>query len=254
MFFVLSKILMFLIQPLVWVIALIIWSMLAKRAKIKKRTRLAALIILLFFSNSFILDEVMRAWEVDTVAWEDVDADYDYGIVLGGMISYDATYDRINFVRSSDRLMQTLELYQKGKIRKIFISGGSGSLYKQKFKEGKTVKSYLVRMGIPEEDIMEESNSRNTYENAVETAKVLKKDGVPPKCLLITSAFHMRRALGCFENQGLDVQPFVADRYAGPRKFEFAHLFIPNIEAFNTWNLLIHEVTGYVVYGVVGYR
>ncbi len=253
MFFVLSKILMFLIQPVIWILAVFIYGLFTKNAKRKKRSFLAALIMLLFFSNSFILDEVMRSWEVDAVAWEKVDGVYDYGIVLGGMISYDKEYDRINFLRSSDRLMQTIELYNRGKIKKIFLSGGSGDLLDPDFKESLHIKKYLVRMGIPEEDILEESTSRNTHENAICSAEILLKNNNNPRCLLITSAFHMRRALGCFENEGLIVDPFVTDRYAGPRKFEFSHLILPDIEAMGVWTLLIHEITGYVVYDISGY-
>lgn len=207
----------------------------------------------MFFSNSFIVDEVMRAWEVDTVAWEQVDNDYDYGIVLGGLVSYDEEYDRINFLRSNDRLMQALELYNRGKISKIFISGGSGMIDLPDFKEGKILKEFLVRSGVKAEDIEEESISRNTHENAVETKKAIFLKGHNPKCLLITSAFHMRRALACFHNEGMYPDAFVTDRYSGPRKYSLDHLFLPSINAMVQWNMILKEMVGYVAYDFAGY-
>ena len=70
---------------------------------------------------------------------------------------------------------------------------------------------------------------------------------------MITSAFHMRRSLNCFDAVGMDVAPYSTDRYAGPRKFEFDHLFIPNTSSINDWNTLIHEIVGYITYKVIGY-
>jgi hypothetical protein len=49
------------------------------------------------------------------------------------------------------------------------------------------------------------------------------------------------------------VDPYSTDRYAGPRKFEFDHLFIPNISALNDWNNLIHEMIGFITYKISGY-
>ena len=67
MFFILSKILAFLIMPLVWVIALMVYAILSRNSKRKRRTFITALILLIFFSNTFILDNVMRLWEIPTV-------------------------------------------------------------------------------------------------------------------------------------------------------------------------------------------
>ncbi|MES2396024.1 MAG: ElyC/SanA/YdcF family protein, partial [Bacteroidota bacterium] len=71
--------------------------------------------------------------------------------------------------------------------------------------------------------------------------------------LLITSAFHMRRSLGCFNKAGISVEPYSTDRYAGPRKYEFNHLFIPEPSIIYSWDILIHEIAGYITYKVVGY-
>jgi len=49
-------------------------------------------------------------------------------IVLGGMSRVDERQERADFNFSGDRLFQTLELYHKGRVKKLFISGGSGSI------------------------------------------------------------------------------------------------------------------------------
>lgn len=253
MFFVLSKILKYLLAPLVWIAILIIVSFFIKNKIKRKKVRIAALILLVFFTNAFFQDEFMRLWEVEAVKTEQIDTVYDYGIVLAGMITYDAKYDRINFLRSADRVLQTISLYRQGIISNIFIVGGSGSLLDQKTKESIILRDYLIELGIPSDDIIIEYESRNTYENAVNAAKILKPCQNNHNYLLITSAFHMRRSAACFKKQGFEFDVFVADRYAGPRKFTPAHLLIPNSGALERWTLLIHEVSGFIIYKVVGY-
>lgn len=253
MFFILSKVLLFLISPIVWIIGLLLFSLFTKKRRWKKRAFVISLAMLLFFSNSFILDEFMRMWEINASRYETLNKTYDYGIILGGMITYDGDYERLGFQRSVDRIMQAIELYKLKKIKKIFICGGSGSIVNYEFKEGEILKNYLVTIGIPEEDILMESKSRNTRENAIYAAEVLQNQGEDASYLLITSAYHMRRSIGCFNKVGIYADPYATDRYSGQRKYIIDHLFVPNVEAIVTWNLLIHEVVGYVVYYAVGY-
>ncbi|MBI5217916.1 MAG: YdcF family protein [Bacteroidia bacterium] len=258
MFFILSKILDFLISPVIWIIFFLLFSILTKNPKRKKIALITSFSMLLFFSNSFIIDEFMRAWEIKAVKKEEIKEPYDYGIILGGMISFDSEYDRVNFVRSVDRLMQTLELYKLNKIKKILITSGSGSLKEPGMKEAEILKKYLVNIGAPDEDILTESVSRNTHENAVFTAKLLTGKNKKPACLparylLITSASHMRRSLGCFRKAGIIADPYVTDRYAGHRKFYPDHLLLPNVQALEAWNVFLHELAGCAVYKICGY-
>jgi uncharacterized SAM-binding protein YcdF (DUF218 family) len=253
MFFILSKILHYLLTPLLWIVIVIIVSFLIKNKVQQKKLRIISLIMLLFFTNPFIEDEFMRIWEIDAIKIENINKTYDYGIVLTGMISWDAKYERINFRRSTDRLMQTLDLYKMGIIDKIFIVGGSGLLFDQKNKESVILQDYLIRIGIPEDDILIESESRNTYENAREAAVILKPKESNESYLLITSAFHMRRSAACFKKQGFEFDIFVADRYAGSRKFSLDHIIVPKAETLSRWNVLLREICGFIVYKIMGY-
>jgi len=194
----------------------------------------------------------MRMWEVPATKYQDMKT-YDAGIVLGGMLEYDDEYDRIQFYRAADRLLQAIELYKKGKIRKIIFTGGSGSLIYKDKKEAPLAKRYLLTIGIPEQDIIIESESKNTRENAVNTKHLVDSLSIKGKLLLITSGFHMRRAIACFEKAGIHVDSYSTDRYSGKRKFLFDHLFIPNSQSLEVWDLLIHEITGYIVYYFSGY-
>lgn len=252
MFFILSKILDFLISPLIWALGLLLFSLFSKIPKRKKIALIASLSILLFFSNEFILDEFMRLWEVKTTSRESIKEPYDYGIVMGGMITFDSKFDRVNFIRSVDRIMQAVELYKSGKIKKILITSGTGSLKEPDMKEALILKNFLIKIGFPPQDIISESASRNTFENAKYTIRLIGKDP-KKKYLMITSASHMRRSLGCFRKAGLIADPYVADRYAGPRKFYFDYLFLPKTQILDGWNILFHEWVGYIMYKFNGY-
>lgn len=228
-------------------------SLFTKNARRKKRCFIAALLVLAFFTNDFIVDEFMRAYETKAIPDSEIKGTYDVGIVLGGMMVYDKTLKRDQFDRASDRIFQALRLYKEGKIKKILIDGGSGSILEADVLEGPLMKTYLVKIGIPDSVLMVEPHSRNTHENATMAKPLL--DSVAPhgRYMLITSASHMPRAIRCFEKVGIHTDPYSTDRYAGPRKFIFDHIFIPDKFALMGWDVLLHEWIGMVTYKISGY-
>ena len=213
-----------------------------------------AICLFYFFSNSFILDEFSRMWEVPATHYKDLKT-YDAGIVLGGKLSYDSDFDRIQFQRGADRLLQAVELYKTGTIKKIFFTGGSGSIEFAQMKEGMFVRRYLLTLGIPDRDIWIENESKNTRENALYSLEFLERHEFQGgKFLLITSGHHMRRALGCFRTVDIEVTPYSVERNAGTeRRFGFDHLFIPNVNTLIWWEALIHEWIGMIVYKIKGF-
>ena len=253
MFFYLSKILNFITSPFIWGFSILIYALLTKNTVRKKRALIYTITIFYIFSNPFIFNECMRAWEVPAVKFEDLEPSYNYAIVLGGMVSNDAKLHRINFHRSVDRILQAVDLYRKDKVEKILISGGSGSITYSELKEGEILKDFLANLGLDKNDIIAESKSKNTYENAIYSAKLLSKTNNKPKILLVTSAYHLRRAKACFDKINIPTTPFATDRYSGPRKFTFDHLIVPNVEVLQSWSVLFHEIIGYLTYYIVGY-
>jgi uncharacterized SAM-binding protein YcdF (DUF218 family) len=253
MFFIISKLLAFIIAPIVWVTVLLIWALLTKDPRKKRKVLIITFCVFYFFSNTFILDEFMRKYETPAVQESSLNGKYDAAIVLGGMIAYDPTFIRPQFDRAVDRLMQAVTLYKDGKVRRIFISGGSGSVLEKNVLEGVILKEYLLKLGIPDTSIVIEKYSKNTHENALFSKPILDSLNKNGRYILITSAFHMRRSIRCFEKAGIHVTPFSADRYSGPRKFVFDSMFIPATEALDAWNVLLHEWIGLLTYKIAGY-
>ncbi|MFT5861092.1 MAG: uncharacterized SAM-binding protein YcdF (DUF218 family) [Flavobacteriaceae bacterium] len=253
MFFILSKALLFLLSPFFWLILCAAGALFLKSAKWKNRLKWWALGIFIFFSNSIIFSEFCGLWEVPGKRIEDV-KNYDVGIVLGGMFEYNGDLDEISIRRQGDRLIQAVTLYKTGKVKKLLITGDSGYVTDRGLHEAKQVKELLIAWGIPAEDILTEEKSINTYENAVETAKILKKHKEIKTYLLITSGIHMRRSLACFERAGLKCESFSTDLYTNQTgSYHWDQYFIPNVDNFTTWNKLFKEMIGYMVYDVRGY-
>lgn len=95
-----------------------------------------------------------------------------------------------------------IKLYQEKKVKKILVSGKSGYLNHLKKTEAEEMYEYLVKHGIPKEDILVEDASKSTKENVLYSLQLLKKD-YDIKTLsyvLITSDFHLKRCFGLFSN------------------------------------------------------
>ncbi len=252
MFFLFSKILNFLVMPLTWLFILFLYAMLTRQAARKRKALITFGVTFYILCNSFLANEFMHAWEIPPVA-EDKLETYDAGIVLSGIMSYHMDLKKYQFMHGVDRLLQAVELYKKGKIRKIVFTGGSGSITYSFIKEGMLVKNFLLRIGIPAKDLVIETESNNTHENAVFTKPLLDKEFPNGKFLLITSAYHMRRSVACFEKAGIHVTPYSTDMQSGKRAYVFDFLFIPNVNALEVWEIAIHEMTGYLIYKIAGY-
>ncbi len=93
------------------------------------------------------------------------------------------------------RARHALRAWQTGGFKKIVISGG----------EGPAIRDYLALNGIPRDAMVAEWKSLSTRENALETAHIVQS--MPGKKVLLTSDFHMYRAIRVFRKVGVDVTP-----------------------------------------------
>ena len=253
MFFILSKVLLFLLSPFTWLLISLILYLYLKNNVWKKRFMWSTLIIFFFFSNGFIVNRLVSLWEIDGTKYTQIDS-YENGIVLSGMFEYNKDLDRLSARRGADRIWQAIELYQKNKIKKIIITGDTGYVLKKGLHEASQLKEDLVAMGIPSEDILIETTSRNTHENAYYTKLLIEQLGLSKKSnVLITSSTHMRRAKACFEKEGLVCLPYTTDHYNIDADGISVMEFIPSHNAFIMWDKLIKEWVGYTMYSIMGY-
>jgi uncharacterized SAM-binding protein YcdF (DUF218 family) len=253
MFFVLSKVLYFLVMPFTIVCACLLFSWLVKNQKWKKRSFVAGVAMLFFFSNDFLANEIMTAWEIEARPISALKT-YKLGIVLTGTTVSHFPDDRVYFTRGADRVTHTIQLYKEKKIERILISGGSGRLTGEAEPEANRFRKVMVMMGVPQQDIIIENETRNTGESAQEVRKILDVNGFRGEdCVLITSAFHMRRSLACYRKAGVELDSFTTDFYSYPRRYSIDSFIIPKIDAFGVWHKLVKEWVGFVAYKFAGF-
>ncbi|MBL7917575.1 MAG: YdcF family protein [Bacteroidia bacterium] len=254
MFFYLSKLLAFLLSPLVWIVGLLVYSFFTKIDSRAKKLRLTSLILLYLCTNSFLVDECFRAYETVTPDYDLMNTHYKGAIVLGGISEIDLRLQKVNFKYSGDRLFQALRLYKLNRVDKIIFTGGSGSIEFPEFKEGIFIHKYLKELQIPDSALVIESESKNTYENAIFTKEKLDSATFNSELLLVTSAYHMPRAMAVFKKAGYkNITPYITNKVSGVRRYTFDHLFIPSPDALFQLQFLIHEWVGYIVYKIKGY-
>ena len=111
MFFILSKILLFILSPIIWIFSLLVWAFLTKNSVRKKKLLLTTLIAFYFFSNTFITDEFVRIYEERNQTYSELPNDFDVAIVLGGFSGYDEKQEMVQFHTATDRLMAGIQLY-----------------------------------------------------------------------------------------------------------------------------------------------
>lgn len=252
MFFILSKIFSFLFSPLNWFFILIIVAFIQKNKKQHKQYLYTAVIILYIFSNNSLFQTVNSVWSKKAVKHTQ-NSSYTYAIIPGGMANFDEEVKRIRFSESADRLFQAIYLYKNKQVKKLLISGGSGNVLDPELRESEIIRDYLIHIGVPENDILIESKSKNTYQNAQFTAKILNKNNFTDSCLLITSAMHMRRAQACFKKAGIKIKPYPVSQILKTYKYSPDNVLLPKAEALNSWQQLIHEIVGFIVYWLLGY-
>ncbi len=245
MFFVLSKLFSYFISPFFWIVLFLIAGLVTKKQQLRKICLRTSLILFLIFSNPFLLSRVARWWDLKETQLPEGKT-YSCAIVLGGFASED--YDGSGYFNStSDRFIEVAKLKAEGKVSHILISGGNSMLIPTAFRESDWVASQLRAFNVPDSNILVENQSRNSFENALFSKKVLDSARLPPPYILVTSAYHMRRALYIYKKMGIDVIPYPCNYIAGKGKTTLSD-FIPDMGTIGTWTFYVKEMVGYVVY------
>lgn len=255
MFFVLSKTLAILLEPLLHPFLLLGLAAVCNWRRRRRLVRLclgAAIILPLLYGaiplsglplnhleNRFPIPDLASTSEIDGI------------IVLGGHTSRAQVSESRQQPQQNDRaerLTIGLSLHNQFPDALLLFSGFSGNLRSQGWDEAQTTTALLSALGISRDNILFESTSRNTYENAVNSKSVL----VPQpgsRWLLVTSANHMPRAVGAFRKVGwTGIIPYPVD-YQTPitptARYDLEDGFIfVRTSLYEYVGLLIYRLTG----------
>lgn len=249
MFYFLSKTLDLAFAPLTWVLAgmalALVWSRQRRTLKRARRTLLASLAVLLLFSVDAVSNRLVRSLEAGAHNQRDRALTYDAVVLLGGMLDdrITATAGMPSYNERAERLTVTFELLRENTARFVIISGTSDV---PEAVEADVLADQLVRFGIDPARIIREGKSRNTRENALFTKELATARGFRT-LLLVTSAFHMKRAQGCFNAVGLATAAYPVD-FASYDPARFGSNFTPRSNAFGTSSWALREWSGRAIY------
>jgi uncharacterized SAM-binding protein YcdF (DUF218 family) len=178
-------------------------------------------------------------------------------VVLGGSLGAPIPpRQHVQLTGGADRLWHAARLYKAGKAPRVILTGGN--VFTQEGIEGESwyASQLLADWGIPRTTMITETQSRNTYQNAVNTRPLLEAMNAR-RILLVTSGFHMPRALEVFRktlaDTNIEIVPASADILVTGATGPTVLGYLPSAGALNGTRLALHEHLGHFVYGLRGW-
>lgn len=199
--------------PIVVICGLLLWR--SRYAWIGRRITATGIILLLIAGAMPLGSALLVPLENRFPQWDPARGAPDGIIVLGGIINEYISWRRhdISLDQSAERLTAAINLSRRYPAARILFCGGNASLFGG-MPESTLAVRFLEQFGVPDDRILVDDTSRNTMENALNAKKIVAaKPG--ERWLLVTSAFHMPRAIGLFRQAGFPVEAYPVDWKTG---------------------------------------
>ncbi len=257
MFYALSKTLDVFLSPFTWAliaIALAIpWRRRPRRPSQWRRRRafgILALLILMPLSMDIVANRMRYALEHAVSPTYRPEATYDVVVLLGGVTDERVTAEtgQPAFNENVERLTMTYRLLATHHARVAIVSGAAVNPALQEYSEARLLKNQLVEWGIEPSRVILEDRARNTYENAVYSKQLASEMRLGDEIVIVTSAFHMRRAIECFNAVGWKVDTMMVDYRARRARAPDHASFLPRSSNFEDSSAVLRETFGLHVY------
>ncbi len=249
--YLITKILPLIFSPLGIVLILLIFYIFSKKAKFVY----SAFLLLFIFSNGIVSGSLWRFLEYP---WKRLDynvVDTADGIVVlsgGGILPVGRS--KVIEWTDPDRFFAGINLYKAEKATKLIFTGGASPLSLNRPPEGDLYLNEAISMGIPRKDIFTTYRVFNTLQEAKAIKKLLNKElnSSQRKIILVTSAFHMKRAKRVFEKEGMNVIPYpvdfkTTDKHSNALRNPLK--WMPNATYLKKSSMAIREIIGRIIYG-----
>ena len=257
MFHFLAKVLYFLFQPSSLLLALtllgaFLWAR-GKHPRLGRRLVFGGLLLVLLCGFSPLARLVVWPLEARFAApLLPADRTKIRGILLLGGFEklVRRPYPVLGLKDSGERLTETLRLAHELPAAKVIFTGGAAGVVFSEDAADDVVREWLVAVGIAPDRLILEAASRDTHENATLT-KALVTPAPGDRFVLVTSAFHMPRAVGVFRKAGFDVIPWPVD-YQVADADELWHGFERLPEGLRLLDIAVKEWIGLLAYSWSG--
>jgi uncharacterized SAM-binding protein YcdF (DUF218 family) len=172
-------------------------------------------------------------------------------IILGGAEDTNpGIRELMSLNEAAERITEGVALARRFPQAKLVWSGGSGSMIAERISAAERAMALFEAFGIERSRIVLEDASRTTDENARLTRDVVKP-GKGQRWLLVTSAWHMPRAMGCFRQAGFEVLPWPVD-YRTPVTIEWTRVFGSIPDGLRRFDTMTKEYIGLAAYRLMG--
>lgn len=253
--FLASKFLLFLTQPLAWVAALLLLGLLLAhtRPRWSRAIHATALGLLLLSGWEPLPNTALRYLETQYPA---VTPDQDWHryagvIVLGGALepSYVWTVPQQSALNdAAERMTEVTPLLRQHPHLKVLFTGGEGELFAGGLSEAERARVFFSGQGLRPDQLLFESASRTTFENAILSRQLPGVDPARP-WLLLTSAYHMPRSMAAFRKAGWNVTAYPVDFRSGASTPWTQYSMDQGVKK---WRLALHEMLGLLAYRLAG--
>jgi len=253
MFFIVSKIFVNLIYPLSIACLLLLgaWWFGSRRPRLGRGLLVAGLALLWLPSTAPVADLLLLPLETRYPVVVNPSR-ADAVVVLTGMVDMKAARgDQVEMGEAADRIWAGVELVRRGWADYLLIAGGSGDLFDQSVNEALMLSRLAIEFGVPADRILLDMASRNTHESAVQLRVLLQEAGLSD-IILVTSAAHMPRSMGCFRKVGLDPLPYPVDFRSRWGEYDPFSL-LPKVSDLQRSSVAVKEYVGLIVYRLQGY-
>jgi uncharacterized SAM-binding protein YcdF (DUF218 family) len=254
-FFLLSKILDVVLSPYAWGLLLLAAAVPWRRRSLRtwKRRRalgIAGLAMLVLFATEPVSNAIVWSMEHDAPSTYRADVVYDAVVLLGGVTDdrVMAATEQPAYNDNVERLVMTHRLLADGRATVAIVSGAPSDPSLARVGEARALVDQMRAWGIAEDRLIVEDRARNTRENAVFSAEIIRARGYR-KVLIVTSAFHMKRAAECFNAVDLEFDTLAVDY----RAYEGSKPWLPRPRPLAASSDMIRELFGRLIYRLQGY-
>ena len=172
-------------------------------------------------------------------------------IVLGGGAAPSSNdFAGLDFSLATDRILTGIELGRRG-LGKVLVVGGSATVEPEVAPEPHLLRRWIESWGVSKLPLMDLGSCRNTRDEAVRAAELAREHGWT-RVLLVTSAWHLKRAEAAFRAVGLDVVPVGCD-FMGTASLDRPSEWIPQAQSMVVLQIWLHEVVGFWYYQLRGW-
>lgn len=233
------------------------WFSLFRKNRVASTLLGIALIILLLSSN-----EIFSKWLVRSLEWKylpngDIPQAEAIVVLGGGTRPRIAPRPWYEVNEAGDRILYGSWLFKQGKAPLLVVTGGRAEwLGEGGNPESEDMAAIAEMLGVPKSAIIQESQSFNTRDNAVNTKQILDKRGIN-KILLVTSALHMPRSIQIFRKVGFESIPaptdFLAVQNENSKGWASVLELLPSADALRNTTNVIKEYVGLLIYQLAGW-